>query len=72
MPEAELTPRMEEIVVLVAEGMSYREAADELDLSEHTVRTYVQQIAMRVGDGKMQPRKAIFWYYHNVLMGDVA
>ena len=36
-----LTPREEQVVALVAEGLSNRETAQELDLSEHTVKKYL-------------------------------
>jgi DNA-binding NarL/FixJ family response regulator len=39
-----LTPREEQVVALVAEGLSNREVARELNLSEHTVKKYVFRI----------------------------
>ena len=39
-----LTPRHEQVVALVAEGLSNREIAHELKLSEHTVTKYLFRI----------------------------
>jgi DNA-binding NarL/FixJ family response regulator len=39
-----LTPREEQVVALVAEGLSNREIAQELALSEHTVKKYLFRI----------------------------
>ena len=55
----ELSPRMEEILELVGgRGMTYREAADELGISEHTVRSHVEEIARRL-DSQLKPRNAM-------------
>ena len=39
-----LTPREEQVVALVAEGLSNRDTARELSLSEHTVKKYLFRI----------------------------
>jgi len=44
-----LTPREEQVVALVAEGMANREIAQELGLSEHTVKKYVFRIFDKLG-----------------------
>ncbi len=44
-----LTPREEQVVALVAEGLSNREAAAELGLSEHTVKKYLLRIFDKLG-----------------------
>lgn len=44
-----LTPREEQVVALVADGLSNREAAVELGLSEHTVKKYLLRIFDKLG-----------------------
>ena len=44
-----LTPREEQVVALVAEGMGNREIARELSLSEHTVKKYLFHIFEKLG-----------------------
>jgi DNA-binding NarL/FixJ family response regulator len=44
-----LTPREEQVVALVADGLSNREAAHELGLSEHTVKKYMLRIFDKLG-----------------------
>jgi len=44
-----LTPREEQVVALVAEGLSNREIAQELALSEHTVKKYLFRIFDKLG-----------------------
>jgi two-component system nitrate/nitrite response regulator NarL len=44
-----LTPREEQVVALVAEGLSNRDTARELKLSEHTVKKYVFRIFDKFG-----------------------
>lgn len=44
-----LTPREQQVVALVSEGLSNREAARELKLSEHTVKKYLFRIFDKLG-----------------------
>ncbi len=44
-----LTPREEQVVALVAEGLSNREVAAELGLSEHTIKKYLLRIFDKLG-----------------------
>jgi len=44
-----LTPREEQVVALVADGLSNREVARELQLSEHTVKKYLFRIFDKLG-----------------------
>jgi DNA-binding NarL/FixJ family response regulator len=44
-----LTPREEQVVALVADGLSNREIARELNLSEHTVKKYLFRIFDKLG-----------------------
>jgi DNA-binding NarL/FixJ family response regulator len=44
-----LTPREAQVVALVAEGMSNRDTARELKLSEHTVKKYLFRIFDKLG-----------------------
>jgi len=44
-----LTPREEQVVALVAEGLSNRDIAQELALSEHTVKKYLFRIFDKLG-----------------------
>jgi DNA-binding NarL/FixJ family response regulator len=44
-----LTPREEQVVALVADGLSNRQVAVELGLSEHTIKKYLLRIFDKVG-----------------------
>jgi len=44
-----LTPREEQVVALVADGLSNRDVADELGLSEHTIKKYLLRIFDKLG-----------------------
>jgi len=44
-----LTPREEQVVALVADGLSNRDVARELRLSEHTVKKYLYRIFDKLG-----------------------
>ncbi|MGA2856018.1 MAG: response regulator transcription factor [Candidatus Sulfotelmatobacter sp.] len=44
-----LTPREEQVVALVAEGLGNREIARELNLSEHTIKKYLFRIFENLG-----------------------
>jgi DNA-binding NarL/FixJ family response regulator len=44
-----LQPALDEVVALVADGLSNREVARELHLSEHTVKKYLFRIFEKLG-----------------------
>jgi DNA-binding NarL/FixJ family response regulator len=44
-----LTPREEQVVAVVAEGLSNRQVARELNLSEHTIKKYLFRIFEKLG-----------------------
>jgi DNA-binding NarL/FixJ family response regulator len=44
-----LTPREEQVVALVAEGLGNREIAQELNLSQHTIKKYLFHIFEKLG-----------------------
>jgi DNA-binding NarL/FixJ family response regulator len=44
-----LTPREEQVVALVAEGLANREIAQQLNLSEHTIKKYLFRIFEKLG-----------------------
>ena len=44
-----LTPREEQVVALVAEGMGNREIARELSLSQHTIKKYLYRVFEKLG-----------------------
>jgi len=44
LSEANLTPREQEIIRLLAKGFLYKEIADQLSLSAETVRTHLHRI----------------------------
>jgi len=48
-PTSELTRREREVAVLVASGLTNRQVAAELVLSEHTVTTHVREIFKKLG-----------------------
>jgi DNA-binding NarL/FixJ family response regulator len=48
-PIEELTPRELEVLQLLAEGLSNRAVARQLDISEHTVKFHVNAILGKLG-----------------------
>jgi DNA-binding NarL/FixJ family response regulator len=48
-PPTTLTPRMREVLALMAEGKTNREIAYELGLSPFTVKNYIERIFERLG-----------------------
>ncbi len=50
-PGSTLTRREREVAPLVAAGMSNRQIAEQLYVSERTVETHVQNILMKLGFG---------------------
>lgn len=49
MPDNDLTLREEEILLLVAKGLSNKEVARDLDLQEKTVKHYMTKIMQKLG-----------------------
>jgi two-component system NarL family response regulator len=47
-PGPELTPRQHEILVLVAEGLAYKEVGAALNLSEHTIKYHMGEVLQRL------------------------
>ena len=47
--QALLTPRLEQVVALVADGLSNREVANQLGLSENTIKKYLLRIFDKLG-----------------------
>lgn len=58
-----LTPRQREVVEMVAQGLSNKAVARELDLSVRTVEAHLYGASNRIpGDGR--PRyKAMLWFF---------
>jgi DNA-binding NarL/FixJ family response regulator len=48
-PPTTITPRMREVLTLMADGKTNREIAYELGLSPFTVRNYIERIFERLG-----------------------
>ena len=48
LPAADLTPRQREILVLVAEGMTYKQVGTTLNLSENTVKYHMGEVLQRL------------------------
>lgn len=44
-----LTKREKDVVELLAQGMSNREISEQLHLSEHTIRNYLQHVFDKLG-----------------------
>lgn len=58
---AVLTPREQEILTLVADGLSNQEIRDALVLSEATVKTHVARILMKTGSRDRAAAVALAW-----------
>ncbi|MFT3876457.1 MAG: response regulator transcription factor [Propioniciclava sp.] len=56
-----LTPREQEVLRLVAQGLSNQEIRDELVLSEATVKTHVARILMKTGSRDRAAAVALAW-----------
>jgi len=41
---AELSPREVEVLQALAQGLGYKQIADQLDVSIHTVRNYIRRV----------------------------
>jgi two-component system, NarL family, response regulator DevR len=48
-PESALSPREQEVLALVAQGMTNRQIAEQLVISEHTARNHVASILDKLG-----------------------
>jgi two-component system nitrate/nitrite response regulator NarL len=59
-----LSKRQEDVVRLVAQGLTNRDVAAKLGLSEHTIRNYLFQIFDRVGVSTRV--ELVLYYLHNV------
>jgi DNA-binding NarL/FixJ family response regulator len=47
-PDPDLTPRQREVLVLVADGLTYKEVGAELHISENTVKYHMGQVLRRL------------------------
>ena len=47
--DLDLSPRQEEILAMLGQGLSNRDIADEVFLGVETVRTYVRQVYQKLG-----------------------
>jgi DNA-binding NarL/FixJ family response regulator len=65
-PAGNLTPRQIEVLALVATGRANREIAEELSVSEHTVRRHLQDIFSKIGVTSRAAATA-FAYKHGLL-----
>jgi len=62
----ELAPRMREVAVLVSEGLSRKRIAEEMILSESTVRGYINKLVRVLGidlDGGKASVKIARWVW---------
>ena len=61
--EYDISPREQEVIRLIAEGMSNKEIASRLFLSEGTVRNYLSSILSKLGL-RDRTQVAVFYYRH--------
>lgn len=62
---APLSPREEQIAERIGERESYAEIGMALNMSPHTVRTYVGRIAAKIdleGDMALEPRNTVYMF----------
>lgn len=63
VPDEGITPREQEVLELVARGLSSQDIANELFISERTARTHISHLLMKFG---MQSRiQLALWAYNN-------
>lgn len=67
---AVLTPREQEVLRLVAHGLSNQEIRDELVVAEATVKTHVARILMKTGSRDRAAAVALAWQSGFVRQGD--
>jgi DNA-binding NarL/FixJ family response regulator len=48
-PAPPLSPRMRELIVLLAQGLTKKEAAKKMGISFHTVKGYLEETYIRLG-----------------------
>jgi DNA-binding NarL/FixJ family response regulator len=59
---ARLTPQQRRVAECIGRGLSYAEVGVELSLSEHTVRSYVAAIVLRLGNPEdLEPWVLVFY-----------
>jgi DNA-binding CsgD family transcriptional regulator len=63
-PSPELTERESEVLALVAQGRSVRQAADELQISENTVKSHRKSLYAKARVHKRSD--AVDWYWANL------
>ncbi|QBI20726.1 response regulator transcription factor [Egibacter rhizosphaerae] len=61
---APLTRRQHEVLTLIAEGLTYRELAEVLNLTTHTVETHVQNICDRLGVSGRRDLTRLAYQHH--------
>lgn len=61
--EYDISPREQEVIRLIAEGMSNKEIASRLFLSEGTVRNYLSSILSKL-ELRDRTQVAVFYYRH--------
>jgi DNA-binding NarL/FixJ family response regulator len=48
-PALKLTKRQKQLILLLNQGLSNREIAEKLDISEHTVKVHLGRLFRRIG-----------------------
>jgi DNA-binding NarL/FixJ family response regulator len=61
LPPPELTPRQHEILVLVAQGLTYKEVGAALNLSENTIKYHMGEVLERL---HLKNREQVVAYAH--------